>query len=318
MTLKIALQIDPLSRLSPQTDSSLALGREACLRGYELFYYTPDKLSLLNGELTAHVTPLTLFPEDKTTFETGPSFPLSLNDLDVLFIRQDPPFDLAYLTNLYLLEHITKSCFIVNHPRAIYQAPEKLLVTHFPTLTPETLITREKSDILSFWDKHKKIILKPLYGNGGAGVFFLDQQDKNFDSLHELFLERSKEPYIVQQYLPEIRQGDKRVLLIDGKPVGAVNRRPPNDQTRANFHVGGRAEACALTDRDIEICDKIGPYLKENGLFFVGIDIIGSYLTEINVTSPTGILEINHLNQTSIEKIFWNTLEAKITQKKGG
>jgi glutathione synthase len=237
---------------------------------------------------------------------------LDLSTIDVVLMRQDPPFDLAYITATHMLEHIHPKTLVVNNPIAVRNAPEKLLVTHFPQLAPPSLITRDRRQILDFRARHQDIIIKPLFGNGGAGVFHIGPEDENINSLIELFTQISRDPLIVQRYLPEVRTGDKRIILIDGKPAGAVNRVPPQGEARSNMHVGGTAQKSALTRREQEICDIIGPTLREQGLIFVGIDVIGDYLTEINVTSPTGIQEIDRFDGVCLEADIWNAIEEKL------
>jgi len=244
--------------------------------------------------------------------QLGEEVHLDLSEMDVVWLRQDPPFDMFYITTTHLLDRLSKDVLVVNDPFWVRNYPEKLLVLDFPELTPPTTIARDLETIRAFKDKHGDIILKPLYGNGGAGVFRLTESDRNLSSLHELFTGFSREPLIVQKFLPAVSAGDKRVILVDGAPVGAINRVPAAGETRSNMHVGGRPEKVDLTPRDREICDRIGPLLKEKGQVFVGIDVIGDYLTEINVTSPTGIQELERFDGINVAEKIWEAIEAKI------
>jgi len=245
-------------------------------------------------------------------FEFGEAVQLDLASADVVLMRQDPPFDMAYITATHLLEHIHPKTLVVNDPASVRNAPEKLLVTHFPELMPPTLITADPGQIKAFRQRHGDIIIKPLFGNGGAGVFHLRPDDSNLNALIEMFTERSREPVMVQRYVPEVRKGDKRIILVDGEPKGAINRVPAEGEARSNLHVGGKAEKTPLTARDREICAAIGPTLKKQGLIFVGIDVIGDYLTEINVTSPTGLQEVNRFEGSKLEADIWDAIEAKL------
>jgi len=301
--------MDPMHSININGDSSFMMALEAQARGFQLYHYLPRDMSFHHGRLLARAHPLTVRREAGNHFTFGPTETLDLATLDVILLRQDPPFDMAYITTTHFLEHVMDRVLVVNHPVSVRNAPEKLFVTHFPDLMPPTLMTSNLEDIRSFRDEHKDIIVKPLYGNGGAGVFHLKPDDENLGSLLEMFTANSREPVIVQRYLPEIRQGDKRIILIDGVPAGAVSRVPQQGEARANLHAGGRPEKTTLTAREIEICARIGPALREQGLIFVGIDVIGDYLTEINVTSPTGIQEINRLNGVRLEQDLWNAIE---------
>jgi glutathione synthase len=315
MSLTVAIQMDPIASINIDADSSFVMALEAQARGHKLYYYTPDRLALDDGKLVARGHALTLRREKGNHFSLGPLELLDLAAIDVLLLRQDPPFDMMYITSTHLLDHIHPKTLVVNDPTSVRNAPEKLLVTQFPDLMPPTLITRDRSAIEEFRRRHGDIIIKPLFGNGGIGVFRLKQDDANFGSLYEMFTGINREPLMVQRYLPEITQGDKRVILIDGEPVGAINRVPQAGEVRANMHAGGRPDKSSLTERDLEICRAIGPTLRERGLIFVGIDIIGRYLTEINVTSPTGIQEINRLDGRTgnerLEAMLWDCIEAK-------
>jgi glutathione synthase len=312
MTLKVAVQMDPVETINVERDSTFALALEAQRRGYSLFHYLVGDLALEDGALTVWARPWAVRRVQSDHSTLGDPEKLDLSTIDVVLMRQDPPFDLAYITATHMLEHIHPKTLVVNNPTAVRNAPEKLLVTHFPQLAPPTLITRDRRQILDFRARHQDIIIKPLFGNGGAGVFHIGPQDENINSLIELFTQISRDPLIVQRYLPEVRNGDKRIILIDGKPAGAVNRVPPQGEARSNLHVGGSAQKSTLTRRELEICEVIGPTLREQGLIFVGIDVIGDYLTEINVTSPTGIQEIDRFDGVSLEADIWNAIEEKL------
>jgi glutathione synthase len=312
MSLAIAFQMDPMESLNIAGDSTFALMLEAQARGHALYHYLPRQLSLRDGRLTARARPVEVKREGGGKhFLHGAAETLDLATVDVILMRQDPPFDMAYITATHLLEHVADRVLIVNDPASVRNAPEKLFATHFDGLMPPTLITSDRDAVVAFRAEHGEIILKPLFGNGGAGVFHLKPEDDNLNALIELFTGTSREPIIVQRYLPEIRQGDKRIILIEGEPVGAVLRVPPAGEARANLHVGGRADKTILTPRERDICTAIGPALKAQGLLFVGIDVIGDYLTEINVTSPTGIQEINRLDGVTLEKPVWDAIEAR-------
>ena len=307
--LSFAIQMDPVAGIDIAGDSTFALGLEAQSRGHNLWYYTPDKLSFHEGKITARGQSLQLFDISDAFFKTGPMETRSLDEFDVVLMRQDPPFDMAYITATHILERLPASTMVVNNPAEVRNAPEKLLVTHYPDLLPATLISRDSDAIHAFRAKHKDIIVKPLFGNGGAGVFRIQPNDQNLNSLLEMFFGNSREPVMVQAYLPAVRDGDKRVILVNGEPVGAVNRIPNAGEARSNFHVGGTAANANLTARDKDICAAIGPELKRRGLLFVGIDIIGDYLTEINVTSPTGIREIQQLSDIDIAAVTIDAIE---------
>lgn len=311
MALKVAIQMDPIGPINIDADSSFRIGLEAQERGHTLFYYTPDRLSYREGRILARGWPLTLRREKGNHYSLGPETEVDLADWDVVWLRQDPPFDMSYITNTHLLERLTPGTLVVNDPFWVRNCPEKLLVLDFPHLTPPTLIARDLATIRSFKAEHGDIILKPLYGNGGAGVFRLDPNDRNLASLHELFTGINREPLIAQKYVPAVVKGDKRIILVDGVPVGAINRVPAEGETRSNMHVGGRPEKVGLTDRDREICDAIGPTLREKGQIFVGIDVIGDWLTEINVTSPTGIQELERFDGTNTAALMWDAIEAR-------
>ena len=309
--MKIAFQMDPIGPIDINADSTFRLAEEAQARGHELFYYSPDHLAYQEGRITARGYDMTVQRVAGTPAVLGEEREVDLADFDVVWLRQDPPFDMHYITSTHLLDRLKGQTLVVNDPFWVRNYPEKLLVLDFPDLTPPTAIARDLDTIKAFKAKHGDIILKPLYGNGGAGVFRLDANDRNLTSLHELFTGFSREPLIVQKFLPDVSNGDKRVILVDGEPVGAINRVPAAGETRSNMHVGGRPEKIGLTERDREICAAIGPLLKEKGQIFVGIDVIGDYLTEINVTSPTGIQELERFDGTNVAEIIWEAIERK-------
>lgn len=312
MSLAVAIQMDPIESINIDADSTFVLALEAQRRGHSLYHYLPQRLALRDGRVSAWAQPLEVRRERGNHFTLGEGRQLDLASVDVVLMRQDPPFDMAYITATHLLEHIHPRTLVVNDPAQVRNAPEKLLVTHFSRLMPPTLITADRRQIQEFRAEHQDIIIKPLFGNGGAGVFHITPGDDNLNSLLEMFTQLYREPLMVQRYLPEVRQGDKRIILIDGVGVGAVNRVPAAGESRSNMHVGGRPEKSALTRREQEICEAIGPTLKERGLVFVGIDVIGDYLTEINVTSPTGLQEINRFDGTTLEAGIWDAIESKL------
>jgi len=311
MSLAVAIQMDPIEGIDIDADSTFVLALEAQRRGHALFHYLPQHLALKNGRVVAWVRPLTVRRAKGEHATLGEAALVDLATMDVVLMRQDPPFDMAYITATHVLEHIHPHTLVVNDPVQVRNAPEKLLVTHFEGLMPPTLITADRRQILEFRAEYKDLVLKPLFGNGGAGVFHVGPGDENLNSLLEMFTQLYREPIIVQQYLPEVRSGDKRIILVDGTPAGAVNRVPASGEARSNLHVGGRAMKSELTTRDREICEAIGPTLRERGLVFVGIDVIGSFLTEINVTSPTGIQEINRFDGSCIEARVWDAIELR-------
>lgn len=311
MRLKVALQMDPIGAVNINADSTFRIALEAQARGHELFFYTPDRLAFVEGRVIARGWPIEVRREQGNHVSYGAEVEVDLGDFDVIWLRQDPPFDMGYITTTHLLEMIHPKVLVVNDPFWVRNSPEKLLVLRFPQLIPPTAIARDLQTIRDFKARHGDIILKPLYGNGGAGVFRLDPNDRNLSSLHELFASMSREPLIVQKFLPDVAKGDKRVILVDGEAVGAINRVPQAGETRSNMHVGGRPEKIGLTERDLEICATIGPVLKEKGQIFVGIDVIGDYLTEINVTSPTGIQELERFDGTNTTARIWEVIEAK-------
>jgi glutathione synthase len=289
---------------------------EAQRRGHTLWHYHPRDLALRHNRLVARARPVEVRRERGRHYTLGGAESIDLATFDVVLMRQDPPFDMAYITATHLLEHIQPATLVVNDPASVRNAPEKLFVTHFPDLMPPTLITSDRAEVEAFRAEHKDIIVKPLFGNGGAGVFHLKPEDENLGALLETFTQLYREPVIVQRYLPEIRQGDKRIILIDGEPLGAVSRVPQKGEARANFHAGGSAARTSLTARERDICAAIGPVLRRQGLVFVGIDVIGDYLTEINVTSPTGIQEINRLDGSTLEVPLWDAIERRHAEHK--
>ncbi len=311
MPLKVAFQMDEISGLHIEGDTTFAMMLEAQKRGHELFYYTPDRLSLLDGKVTATGHNVEVKDVVGDHFKLGEEKTVDLSNYDVVHLRQDPPFDMGYITTTHILEQIHPKTLVVNNPKEVRNAPEKFFVLNFPELTASTLITRDEKTVESFRKEKKDIIVKPLYGNGGAGVFRIKEDDTNLSSLMEMLKEQSPEPFIVQEYLPAVRAGDKRIILIDGEPVGAINRVPAANETRSNMHVGGRPEHIDLSERDKEICSAIGPELKKRGLIFVGIDVIGDVLTEINVTSPTGVREVLKFGGADIAALLWDSLEEK-------
>ena len=310
--MKIAFQMDPIMGVDIKADSSFRLAEEAQKRGHALFYYSPDQLAYEEGRITARGHDMTVQRVAGEPAALGALRSVDLAEFAVIWLRQDPPFDMHYITSTHLLDRLKEDVLVVNDPFWVRNYPEKLLVLDFPDLTPPTAIARDLDVIKAFKEKHGDVILKPLYGNGGAGVFKLDAKDRNLTSLHELFTGFSREPLIVQKFLPDVSKGDKRVILVDGEPVGAINRVPAAGETRSNMHVGGRPEKIGLTERDRQICAAIGPLLREKGQIFVGIDVIGDYLTEINVTSPTGIQELERFNQVNIAEKVWEAIEAKV------
>ncbi len=313
MSLAVAIQMDPIESVDIDADSTFVLALEAQARQHALFHYLPEELVFRQNRLYARARPLEVRRERGNHFTLGETQLLDLATMDVILMRQDPPFDMSYITTTHLLEHIHPQTLVVNDPCEVRNAPEKLFVTHFSELMPPTLISSSRDDILAFRRDYEDIIVKPLFGNGGAGVFHITPEDENLNSLLELFTEFYREPIIVQQYMPAVREGDKRIILIDGKPAGGVLRVPPPGEARANMHVGAEPVKTELTSRERDICDSIGPILASKGLIFVGIDVIGGYVTEINVTSPTGIQEINRFDGVSLESQVWDTIEARRT-----
>ena len=324
-TLKAAVQMDPIESVNIDGDSTFALMLEAQRRGHALWHYDVRDMSLHEGvaapsaprteRLLARARPVTVQRVRGDHHRFGEAATLDLGGMDVVLMRQDPPFDMAYITATHMLEHIHPHTLVVNDPAHVRNAPEKLLVTHFPDLMPPTLVTWSADAIRAFRAEHRDIIVKPLFGNGGAGVFRIREDDENLASLLEMHFARSREPLMVQRYEPAVRRGDKRIILVDGEPMGAVNRVPAAGESRSNMHVGGRAERTDLTEREREICRRIGPTLREQGLLFTGIDVIGDYLTEINVTSPTGLQEIARFGGADLAAAIWDRIEAKVAAR---
>ena len=310
MSLKVAVQMDPVSGINIDTDTTFLMMMEAQTRGHGLWVYEPDRLSLEDGRVTARGHALTLRAVKGDHAALGESEVRPLSEMDVVLMRQDPPFDMAYITATHFLETIHPATLVVNNPAEVRNAPEKLFVTGFPGLQPPTLITSDPLAIDDFRARHGDMVLKPLYGGGGSGVVRLRPDDPNLDALLELHAMIGREPVIAQKFVPAVSRGDKRVLLVDGEPVGAINRVPADGQVRSNLARGGRAEAVELTSRDLEICRIIGPELKRRGLLFVGIDVIGDYLTEINVTSPTGGQQLKRFGGPDVAVALWDRLEA--------
>lgn len=314
MPLKIAFQMDPIEDVNIDGDSTFRIAEEAQARGHELFYYTPDKLAHQEGRVTARGWPLTVRREKGNHFTLGEEQEIDLADWDVVWLRQDPPFDMGYITTTHLLDMIHPDTLVVNDPFWVRNYPEKLLMLEFPDLIPPTTIARDLDTLRAFKKKYGDIILKPLYGNGGAGVFRLVTEDRNLNTLHELFTGINNEPLIAQKFLPDVATGDKRVILVDGVAVGAINRVPAKGETRSNMHVGGRPEKIEMSARDLEICERIGPLLREKGQIFVGIDVIGGNLTEINVTSPTGIMELDRFDGINVSAMIWEAIEGRVAE----
>jgi glutathione synthase len=311
LSLKIAVQMDPIERINIRGDSTFALLLEAQKRGHSIVYYTPDRLAMLDGKVFATVQPLQVRDTAGDYFTLGEAKRVALEETDVVLLRQDPPFDMNYITTTHLLERVHPKTLVVNDPAQVRNAPEKMFVTEFPDLMPPTLITRDLNEIKAFRATHGDIVMKPLYGNGGAAVFRLTKDDLNFGSLYDLFSVTFREAWMIQKFLPAVRQGDKRIILVDGEFAGAVNRVPADDDLRSNMVRGGAAKATELTDREREICKRLGPSLRERGLIFVGIDVIDGWLTEINVTSPTGIRAIKNLGGPDIAAMIWDAIEKK-------
>jgi glutathione synthase len=311
MTLKVAVQMDPIDRINVHGDSTFAMLLEAKKRGHRLSYYTPDRLALLDGKVFATVAGLDVRDIAGDHFTLSESRRVALDEFDVVLLRQDPPYDLAYITSTHLLERIQPKTLVVNDPASVRNAPEKMLVTEFPQLMPATLITRDLAEIKAFRAAHSDIVMKPLYGHGGGGVFRITRDDLNFGSLYDMFAATFREQWVIQKFLPAVKEGDKRILLVDGEFAGAVNRVPAADDLRSNMVRGGSPKETELTPREREICKTIGPMLRERGMIFVGIDVIGDLLTEINVTSPTGIRAVKNLGGPDAAALIWDKIEAK-------
>ena len=327
--LRVAVQMDPMDTINIDADSTFALMLEAQARGHAMWHYEVRHMALKEGlprpgggrredRLFARGHAIKLARRHGAHYEFDPMATIDLASMDVVLMRQDPPFDMAYITATHMLEHIQPGTLVVNDPAAVRNAPEKILVTHFPELMPPTLITWDPDAIRSFRSEYKDIIVKPLFGNGGAGVFRIKPDDENLGALLEMHFAQSREPLMFQRYEPAVRAGDKRIILVDGDAMGAINRVPAQGEARSNMHVGGRAEKSPLTVRDREICEAIGPTLRALGMIFVGIDVIGDYLTEINVTSPTGLQEIARFDGLHLETAIWDRIEAKVAAKRAG
>ena len=315
MPLTVAIQMDPVERIDISGDSTFALALEAQNRGHRLWYYLPKALAQREGTITARAQNLTVRNERGNHYTLGPLQTLNLAELDVVLLRQDPPFDMAYITTTHMLERLPKRVLVVNDPHWVRNSPEKVFVTEFPDLMPETLITSDPETIRAFRAEHGEIVVKPLYGNGGSGVFRIRPEDENLNTILEFFASFVREPMVVQRYVSQVRQGDKRIILVDGEPVGAINRVPAKGEARSNMHVGGRPEKTLLTPREHEICSRIGPELKRRGLIFAGIDVIGDFMTEINVTSPTGIWEVRRFDGTDIAALIWDAIERRLRER---
>ena len=311
MSLNIAVQMDPIERINIRGDSTFAMLLEAQQRGHAISYYTPDKLAMDGGKVFASVRPLQVRDKEGEHFTLGAARRTELTAFDVILLRQDPPFDLNYITTTHLLERLQGKTLVVNDPAQVRNAPEKMFVTEFPELMPPTLLTRDLDEIKAFRETHGDIVMKPLYGKGGEAVFLIEREDPNFGSLYDLFSTSFREAWVTQKFLPAVRAGDKRIILVDGEFAGAVNRVPADDDIRSNMVRGGAAKATELTEREREICKRIGPALRARGLLFVGIDVIDGWLTEINVTSPTGIRAIKNLGGPDITALIWDKIEAK-------
>jgi glutathione synthase len=311
MPLNVAVQMDPIERINIRGDSAFAMLLEAQARGHRLSYYTPDKLAQVQDRVFARMQPLTVRDELGNHFTLGEPRRTELTEVDVILLRQDPPFDLAYISTTHLLERVHPKTLVVNNPASVRNAPEKVFVTQFPDLMPPTVITRDLAEIREFRAQHGDIVMKPLYGHGGSAVFRVARDDLNFGSLYDLFAVTFREQWVVQAWLPAVKDGDKRILLVDGEYAGAVNRVPAADDLRSNMVRGGSPKETELTPREREICQRLGPHLRERGLLLVGIDVIGDWLTEINVTAPTGIRAVKNVGGPDIAKMVWDKIEAK-------
>ncbi|HML06613.1 MAG TPA: glutathione synthase [Xanthobacteraceae bacterium] len=311
MRLNVAVQMDPIERINIRGDSTFALLLEAQARAYPLSYYTPDRLVLRDGKVSAAVQPLEVRDTEGDHFTLGEPRHVDLASFDVVLLRQDPPFDLAYISTTHMLDRIHPKTLVVNDPAHVRNAPEKVFVTEFPELMPPTLVTRDLDAIKAFRAEHGDIVMKPLYGKGGEAVFRVGREDINFGSLYDLFTTMFHEPWVVQKFLPAVKDGDKRIILVDGEFAGAINRIPAPDDLRSNMVRGGVPKATDLTAREREICTRLGPALRQRGLLFVGIDVIDGFLTEINVTSPTGIRAVKNFGGPDIAALIWDKIEAK-------
>jgi len=313
MALRVAVQMDPLETINIAGDSTFAIMLGAQARGHQLYHYQAGDLTYREGRLTAPARPVTVQRVLGDHFKAGDPVVLDLaDDVDVILMRQDPPFDLAYITATHLLERLAGKTLVVNDPESVRNAPEKLFVLDYAEFMPPTMITRSLDEARSFHAEYKEVVVKPLYGNAGSAVFHVGRNDANLAALTELFGQVWREPFMVQAFLPDVAKGDKRIVLVDGKPAGGVNRLPRAGEIRSNLAVGGKGAATELTARELEICAKIGPELARRGLVFVGIDVIAGYLTEINVTSPTGIVSIDAFNGTDTPSLIWDAIEARL------
>jgi glutathione synthase len=310
--MKVAFQMDPIKKVDPKADSTFRIAEEAQLRGHLLFYYEPNKLTSENGKAIASGHFFKIIGKENGSVQLGPEEVVELSEFDVVWLRQDPPFDMHYITTTFILDALKPQTLVVNDPFWVRNLPEKLLVLNFPELIPPTSITRNIDVLKAFKEKYGDIIVKPLYGNGGTGVLRLNLDDQNLESIVEMYANFSREPLVAQQFLPQVTRGDKRIILVDGYPVGAINRVPISGEIRSNMHVGGTATKIGLSERDIEICNTIGPTLREKGQIFVGIDVIGDFLTEINVTSPTGLHELERFDGINAASIIWNAIDEKL------
>jgi len=312
MSLRIAFQMDPIDKINIAEDTTFRIAEEAQKRGHELFYFLPQDLTYIENQLVARARTLKVRRSVGNHFTLGPTEKLSLvNDVDIIWLRQDPPFDMSYITTTHLLDFLVGKTLVVNNPFWVRNFPEKILVLNYPDLTPPTMVGCDVGMFKAFRKMHGDTIVKPLYGNGGAGIFKIGKDDPNLSSLIELFHNISREPIIMQKFLPDVKLGDKRVILVDGLPVGAINRVPIQGEIRSNMHVGGKALQVDLTSRDLEICKTVGPLMKEKGQILVGLDIIGDMLTEINLTSPTGVQELERFNNINVAKKVWECLEER-------
>ncbi len=315
MPLTVAIQMDPIERIDISGDSTFALALEAQNRGHTLWYYLPIALAQRENNITTRAQNLTIRNERGNHFTLGSPQTLDLAEMDVVLLRQDPPFDMAYITTTHMLERLPKRVLVANDPYWVRNSPEKVFVTEFPDLMPETLITSDPETIRAFRAEHGEIVVKPLYGNGGSGVFRIRPEDENLNTILEFFASFVREPMVVQRYVAQVRQGDKRIILVDGEPVGGINRVPAKGEARSNMHVGGKPEKTLLTPREREICSRIGPELRRRGLIFAGIDVIGDFMTEINVTSPTGIWEVRRFDGTDIAALIWDAIERRLRER---
>lgn len=310
MTLRVAIQMDPMDAINPKSDTSLLLAREAISRGYKVWHYTPNRLTYREGEITARGSAVTLHDHPERFYELGEEETLDLKSMDVILLRQDPPFDMSYITSTYYLEALMPEVLVANHPSSVRNLPEKWLPTLFPEFMPPTLLTSDAAEVEAFCKEYKDIVIKPFYGHGGRSVFRTGTNDSNFHALLEMMLSKSREPLMVQRFLPEVKSEDRRIILIDGEFAGAVGRIPAQDEIRANFRTGGTAAKVELSKRQKDICEALGPMMQEEGILFAGVDVIGDWLTEVNITSPTGFVPINRLYDKQLEAQFWDAVES--------